>query len=483
MIRRRDALKRLGGLAGAATLSRYLPGCGSSSPSVPNHPVYVYMMMENRTYDHYFGARSMLEGLPGDGITMAMTNPDMSGNPVALYKPDLNSECVEDPDHSWDGSRAQWNNGMNNGFVKQQELAYGAGHHETMQYMTRDLLPVSWALADKYTTCDRMFASLMGPTIPNRAYSLVGTSAGYKDNSSIIDNVTSLPVPSIYNRLNDAGIDWVYYYGNLSIVNAIQGNPADPYYIDTGATDGTGKARRFQFFMRDAAAGKLPPVVVIDPAFGGGGNDDHAPHHPIDGQELIATVYTALAKSPQWKHLVMMIVTYDEHGGFFDHVSPPTFADDTATVWANMGRDVTGFDQGGFRVPAMIIGPYVKPGYVSSVIYEHTSWLKQLWNAFGLDPLTARDAAATDLSDALDMDRLTKGQANAPITLAPLDPTDTTMWPHPMLCDTGGLRVEDPISQWARLRPELFDKHRADVDDYRQTIRDWAIYHGLVLRR
>jgi phospholipase C len=235
--------------------------------------------------------------------------------------------------------------------------------------------------------------------------------------------------------------------------------------------------------MRDAAAGTLPPVVVIDPAFGGGGNDDHAPHHPIDGQELIATVYTALAKSPQWKHLVMFIVTYDEHGGFFDHVSPPTFADDTATVWANMGRDVTGFDQGGFRVPAMVIGPYIQPGYVSSVVYEHTSWLKTIENAFGLDPLTARDAAATDLSDCLDMARLDKGQASKPIELPVIDPYDTTAWPHPALCDTGGLRELDPISTWAQQRPELFAEWKADVNEYRRVIRDYALYHGLMVRR
>jgi phospholipase C len=349
-----------------------------------------------------------------------------------------------------------------------------------MQYMTRDLLPVSWALADAYTTCDRMFASLMGPTIPNRAYSLVATSAAYKDNSDIIDNISALPVPSIYNRLNDAGIGWTYYYGNLSIANAILAN--GPYAVDTGPTDGTGKARRFQFFMRDAAAGTLPQVVVIDPGFGGGGNDDHAPHHPIDGQELISTVYTALAKSPQWKHLVMMIVTYDEHGGFFDHVSPPKFADDTATVWASTGRDTTGFDQGGFRVPTMVIGPYVKPGYVSSVVYDHTSWLKQVENAFGLDPLTARDAGANDLSDCLDADRLAKGKANAPITLPMIDPSDTTMWPHPGLCDTGGLRP-DPITAWANARPDLFDPYRADPEEYRRAIREFAVANRLVKAR
>src|SRR5262249_6605397 len=146
------------------------------------------------------------------------------------------------------------------------------------------------------------------------------------------------------------------------------------------------------------------------------------------------------------------------------------------------GRDTTGFDQGGFRVPAMVIGPYVKPGYVSSVVYEHTSWLKQLWNAFGLDPLTARDAAANDLSDCLDMDRLAKGQANAPITLPTLDPTDTTMWPHPPLCDTGGLRV-DPITAWANARPDLFDPYRADTDACRRAIRDFAVANRLVKAR
>jgi len=350
--------------------------------------------------------------------------------------------------------------------------------------MTRDLLPVSWALADAYTTCDRMFASLMGPTIPNRAYSLVATSAAYRDNSDIIDNISALPVPSIYNRLNDAGIDWVYYYGNLSIANAILAN--GPYAIDTGPTDGTGKARRFQYFMRDAKAGTLPPVVVIDPAFGGGGNDDHAPHHPIDGQELIATVYNALATSPQWKHLMMFVVTYDEHGGFFDHVSPPMATDDTATVWATSGRDTTGFTQLGFRVPAMVIGPYVKQGYVSSVQYDHTSAMMELANTFSFDPLTARMAAATDLSDSIDMDALAKGQAAKPITLPMIDPTDETMWPHPNLCNTGGLRTHhDPIIEWADARPDLFGMTdaRPQTPAYRRMIREYLVNAGIVKSR
>src|SRR5580765_5308466 len=100
MVTRRDAMKSIGGLAGAAALTRFVPGCSSSKTNVPTHPVYVYMMMENRTYDHYFGARSMLEGKPGDGLTASMSNHDSNGVAVPIYKADPSVECVNDPDHS-----------------------------------------------------------------------------------------------------------------------------------------------------------------------------------------------------------------------------------------------------------------------------------------------------------------------------------------------------------------------------------------------
>ena len=114
-------------------------------------------------------------------------------------------------------------------------------------------------------------------------------------------------------------------------------------------------------------------------------------------QALIAAVYNALAQSPQWKNC-MLVITYDEHGGFFDHVPPPT------------GPDVRPeFQQRGFRVPTMVIGPYVKQNYVSSVEYDHTSALKHLQTAFGLEPLNERMNAANDLTDCIDMERLAAG--------------------------------------------------------------------------
>jgi phospholipase C len=146
-------------------------------------------------------------------------------------------------------------------------------------------------------------------------------------------------------------------------------------------------------------------VTIIDPGFAL--NDDHPPHHPGLGQQFIAAVYQALATSPLWQN-ILFVVTYDEHGGFFDHVAPPKTADD---------RAADGFDQLGFRVPTMVIGPYVKPGYVSSVQYDHTSSLKHIETMFDLEPLTARDAAASDLSDAIDAERLAAGDFAPPITL------------------------------------------------------------------
>lgn len=450
MINRRDALKQIGGFAGAATLARYLAACNSSPNGIKN---YVYMMMENRTYDHYFGARSMLEGLPGNGLQMSMTNPDTAGNPVSLYVPSSTdaSECVLDPDHSWGGSRLEWDSGKNDGFVRQQESAYGVGHHETMQYMTRDLLPVSWALADQYTTCDAWFASVMGPTWPNRFYWMCATSGGLMDNTLPTGGVN---FPTIFNSLHDKNVDWAYYYGSIPVVSAFDPPEGSQYYLNV-----SNNVKRFTQFMDDAMSGKLATVTYIDPYFYG--NDDHPPIHPINGQALIATVYSALAMSPQWKN-TLFVLTYDEHGGFFDHVSPGTTVDPLASE---------GFGQLGFRVPAMVMGPYVKTANVSSVQYDHCSALAHLERTFDLTPLNERTMAANDLSDCIDMERLSKGDWAKPIELPTVDPSTWTMGPT---CTYDGARL-DPITEWANRFPSRVQglDLRSEVQDYEHAIKSF----------
>jgi phospholipase C len=474
-MKRRDALKTIGGLAGAAGMTRFLPGCGDEGDP-GGITTFVYLMLENRTYDHVFGARA-LEGLGGDGLKAGMSNPDQGGAPIAPYVPTDEELCVLDPPHGWDASHLQFNAGKMDGFVTEYQKDHGSTTiRDSMQYLTRDLNPISWALADKYATCDRWFASVMGPTLPNRAYWHTATSFGLQANAEVLNKFSQgVPVPTIYNLLADAGIDWAYYYGTLAVVSLL-GAPG-PYQLDLGPTDGTGHVRRFgdadlpggQFFT-DAAAGKLPPVVYIDPSFSE--NDDHPPVHPIRAQSLISSVYTALAKSPQWKNC-LLVVTYDEHGGFYDHVPPPTITSDDTL--AKFGVD--GFQQLGFRVPAMVIGPYVKENYVSSVQLDHTSALKHLQNELGLPALNSRMDAANDLSDCIDLDRLAKRDWHPPVKLPTIN-LDDWAWKDAK-CKGGGFRYHDPISEWADANPGKFapEHDLRGADPEQRAIREWLRIH------
>jgi phospholipase C len=285
-----------------------------------------------------------------------------------------------------------------------------------------------------------------------------------------------VPIPTIYNRLDDKGVDWAYYFGNLAVVS-ILGNEG-PYKLDLGPNDGTGRIRRFgdalegsgQFF-KDAAEGKLPSVCYIDPTFGE--NDDHPPVHPILGQEMIAAIYNALANSPQWEN-ILFVVTYDENGGFFDHVPPPTTVDDTEANFS-----IPGFEQMGFRVPTLVMGPYAKQNHVSSVVYDHTSALKHLQNAFDLETLNPRMDAANDLTDCIDMERLAAGDPAPPIEI-PL--VDRFQWPTtaPACTSSGAFKTIDPITEWAEANPGGF---RPEYDLRGQTNNQQLIYDYLAKAR
>ncbi len=448
-VTRRNALKSLGATAALPVLANCgddqgtggAPGTGGAGGAggagyVPEDGItrVVVLMMENRSYDHYFGARSLVEGLASDGLTAEMANPDGAGISRVVYRE--STFCVADPPHGWDSSHLQFNLGVNDGFMTEYEAKTMAGiDPHVMGYFVREDLPVSYALADSYTSCDRYFCSVMGPTWPNRFYFHAGQSDGLKSNDSPRENMTT-----IYNRMDAKGLTWAYFYTDLPFLLLLGGSPVTPAVPS---------------FYDAAANGTLPQLTVIDPGFAL--NDDHPPHHPQLGQQFIASVYQALATSPQWKN-VLFIVTYDEHGGFFDHVAPPTVEDD---------RAAEGFDQLGFRVPTMIIGPYVKSGHVSSVQYDHTSILKHIETMFDLEPLTKRDAAANDLSDAIDQDRLAALDYAEPITLPTLDIDPEMIDPA---CKGGGLRSakcdievhadEGKIDKLYDLRPKRYETAR-----------------------
>lgn len=422
VVPRRSVLQGIGAAAGLAACGD--PGRGGRGDT-PGNPdargatidTIVICMMENRSFDHFFGSLSLLEGRTDvDGLLPGMSNPDHDGNeyaPVSGRPP-----CVwEDPTHSWDGSHKQFDGGTNRGFVKAHIDSFGPyGDPVTpMGFLTRDDVPVSYALADRYALCQRWFSSLMTSTWPNRIHFHAATSMGERSND--LPPGGRYSCRTIWDQLAEAGVDWAYYWSDLPTL-ALFGNP-----------DHAGHVFVIDQFYADAAAGALPPVVCVDAA--AGYNDDHPPHHPLLGQLFLGSIYNALAASPHWGRC-LFLVTYDEAGGFFDHVPPGTVPDDDAA---------DGFDQLGFRVPAFAAGPFVK-NTVSDVQFDHSAALAFIQKRWGIDePLNLRNEHSADLSVLLDEEAMAEDRPSDPIPLPVIERSEEEIEDE---CDGLGRRTGQP---------------------------------------
>lgn len=334
----------------------------------------VVLMMENRSFDHYLGALSSDPGYPNRaavaGLTGAETNPAPDGTPVASFR--STNFTPADPPHGFTAAHAQWNGGLNDGFVKAHA---GPNQSDVMGYHDRAQIPFYYWLADNFTVCDHWFCSVLGPTWPNRYYLHAASSGGKTDNTPYF---TGGPA-TIWEKLKAAGKTYKNYaasgvgwYTGAFIGRLLQLNPVKP----------------IAEFFADARAGTLPHFSVIDPDFLS--NDDHPSHDIRAGQAFAASIYKALADSPQWGR-VLFILTYDENGGFFDHVPPPAVTDERAE-----------FQRLGFRVPAFVVGPTVRRGHLETGVLEHVSVLSTVKTRFGVAPLNARMAATRDLSACID---------------------------------------------------------------------------------
>lgn len=326
----------------------------------------VVLCMENRSFDHILGSLRFREGKAVDGLTGTESNPSSKGESVSVYL--LEDFTPVDPPHLWGAAHDQWNEGKNDGFVTAHE---GTAEAQVMGYHVRSQLPATYALTDGGVVCDRWFSSVLGPTWPNRYYLHGATSKGQKT------NLPAIGFRSVFAALDDAGVTHKNYYHDIAWAS--------------GAYGKTSGLARIEEFFADAAEGTLPAYSLVDPRFfGRGANDDHPDHDVTLGQALIASVFTALARSPLWNRSLFVLL-YDEHGGFYDHVPPPTTVDER--------KD---FRQLGFRVPAVVAGPFVKVGCVVSDVLEHTSVIATLTRRFGLEPLNTRVTATRDLSVCLD---------------------------------------------------------------------------------
>lgn len=417
------------------------PLADEEAPATIEHVLVI--MMENRSFDHFFGALKLEEGRADvNGLDATMSNPDADGTEIAVFPADV--DCVPDPHHGWDASREQWNEGENDGFV----LNYGGG--EVMSYQRRENLPVSYALADSFCLCDQYFCSVMGPTWPNRFYGHAATSDGQTNNDFPTDGAFTFT--TVWNKLDEAGVEWCYYYTDLPFIGLF----SDHFR--------TGFHGLIEDLFWDLDNGRLPPVSWIDPGFSY--CDDHPPHFVGLGQEWLAAIVDALGQSEFWDKCLLLI-TYDEHGGFFDHVSPPTTEDDFADE---------GFDQMGFRVPVVVVGPYVKQG-VCSTVFDHASWIKMVCDLHGIEPWNKRIAAATSLAEVLDTDRMARREPLPPPNVPIPDYSDHELGAE---CDGQGVfgpPLPDPkqplpasLEPWHNLMRYL---HREDDATHRvpQTIR------------
>jgi phospholipase C len=352
-------------------------------PSPRNLPIdtFVVLMMENRSFDHYLG------WLPNaDGRQAGLTYVDGAGqaHQTARLAPDFQGCDHPDPDHSWEGGRAQVNNGAMDGFLRS-----GENDVFSIGYYAEEDLPFLGHAAKAFTSYDRFFCSLLASTYPNREYMHAAQSYGKIDNDlpEVGFQDQGFPDTTIFAALKARGIDSRYFFNDLPVA-ALWGAP------------GLQRSSRVDEYYQRAANGTLPSLSFVDPSFaneGGGTSGDEHPHGDIRaGQAFMADVVHAFMESPQWKRGALFIV-YDEWGGFFDHVRPPRVPDIRNTPDPN-----TDFGQMGLRIPAVTVSPWVRRGYVSHTVFGFESIIKMIRYRFGIDPLTRRDAYAQNIAKAFD---------------------------------------------------------------------------------
>jgi len=398
------------------------PRRAANQPSKIKH--VVQLMLENRSFDQMLGflytdARNKSPaGDAYDGLTGSEFNLDAAGNKVTVFRIDeqtLHPYLMpkSNPREGFEPTNLQiygadpvpkGTKATMSGFVVSftNAIAYDQGRHESdalpetkpsdiMGMYDPKMLPVMSGLAKGFAVCDRWFSSVPTETFPNRAFACTGTSLGH-----LKDDFKILNTPSIFGRLADAGLDWAAF-----------GYASEPYiridYPDTRASDSS-KFGQFSDFQQRCKTGTLPAYTFLEPSWGLSGNSQHPVCDVALGEKLIYDVYQALRTSAETWNSTLLIVTYDEHGGNYDHVIPP----ETATPPDDHLGDIDHFDfkRFGVRVPALLVSPWVKKGSVfragAGNEIDHTAvlaTLRALWPA--IKPLSKRDEAAPSLLGAL----------------------------------------------------------------------------------
>ncbi|MGH9019162.1 MAG: alkaline phosphatase family protein, partial [Acidimicrobiales bacterium] len=472
---RREVLA--GGLAGGISLLLASCGGATAKKAASIKPAgsdlgavehVVFLMHENRSFDHYFGtykgvrgfddARARRQGLfsqrwPGGAAATL--------NPFHLDTANSMAECTFDLSHQWDAQHNCWNHGKMDSFVAVHTEPHWEGPENgplTMGYYTRADLPFYYALADAFTLCDAYHCSVMGPTHPNRLHALSGTldPAGEAGGPVVFTNGSpaaqgSVSWSTMPEALEAAGVSWKVYNPpgtayQPSNKDAIGIADNILLYFDQFVSDPTSTLYQKAFgplfpndFVSDITNDTLPQVSWIMPPLG---YDEHPPSPPALGMWFSHNVISALVANPKvWAKTVLFIM-YDENDGFFDHVAPPVPPAGTAGEFLTsdplpaLAFGITGPIGLGFRVPMLVVSPFSRGGYVCSDTFDHTSQMRFLETRFGVKApnISAwRRRTCGDLTSTLHVTTPDTSVPRLPVTAGMGDPRVT------MECTSGQL--------------------------------------------
>jgi phospholipase C len=348
----------------------------------------VMLMQENHSFDNYFGTYPGADGIP-PGVCMPFDPVSVTGDCVRPYHIGENDVELEDPDHSSSTHRIQFNDGKMDGFVYALELRNQDGRLSMGHYDGRDL-PFHWNVADEYVLFDRFFSSAAGSSFINHMYWVAATGARERPAPGELNGIVT-----IFDRLEAAGIDWKFYVQNYEpglTYRTLTDYPSDraaqvvwvPLLNIDRFLDDPKLAKHIvdlDEYYTDLEQGTLPAVAYIAPS----GPSEHPPGSLIAGQRFIRSLVQALMRSSSWDTSAF-IWSYDDWGGWYDHVPPPAV-------------DQDGY---GFRVPALLVGGYARRGYVDSTTLDYTSVLRFIEDNWGLEPLATRDENANSIIRAFD---------------------------------------------------------------------------------
>jgi phospholipase C len=377
-------------VAAWASLAAGSSAATAAAPTATPIRHLIVLMQENHSFDNYFGTYPGADGIPA-GTCMPLNPFDDDPACVEPFRLGDSDVQLDDPDHSSRTFRLQYNDGRMDGFVYALNLRNQDGRLAMAYYDDRDL-PFYWNVADEFVLFDRFFSSAAGGSFINHLYwvAAVPDATAGRDLQEVLAET-----PTIFDRLQERGISWKFYVQNYDpeltyrTLHLYPGNRSSqviwvPLLAIDRFIDDPGLAGRIVDlgeYYEDLAAGTLPHVAFMVPS----GPSEHPPSSLVSGQRFVRALIQALMRSRYWEHAAFLW-TYDDWGGWYDHVAPPQVDD-------------YGY---GFRVPALLVSAYARQGHIESTTMDYTSILRFIVDNWGLEPLAERDARANSIASAFD---------------------------------------------------------------------------------